>query len=130
MIVSNKLRDGDTLTIHEVSDGMNSYIPNNNIRNIIAFNNMSTNLFSGYKYKTSKSSSSEYAANNNFVILAARGQSVRLTSRYSKTVSTSIIAGDAFVKGDIGGPATAQYETSDHLREVLIILESLECNFM
>lgn len=112
MIDSNNLRDGDTITIHEVSDDMNSYIPNNNIRNISTFNNLNTNLFSGYKYKTSKVSSSEYAANNYFVISAAKGQSVRLTSRYSKTVSTSIIAGDAFIKGDIGGSVTAQYETS------------------
>lgn len=64
MLDSNNLRDGDTITIHEVSDGMNPYIPNNNIRNISTFNNVSTNLFSGYKYKTSKVSSSEYAANN------------------------------------------------------------------
>lgn len=112
MIDSNNLRDGDTITIHEVSDDMNPYIPNNNIRNISTFNNVSTSLFSGYKYKTFKVASSEYAANNYFVISAAKGQSVRLTSRYTKTVTTNIIVGDAFIKGDIGGSVTAQYETS------------------
>lgn len=112
MIDSNNLKDGDTIIIHEVSDGMKPYNSNNNIRNISTFNNMSTNLFGGYKYKTSKVASSEYAANNYFVISAAKGQSVRLTSRYTKTVTTNIIVGDAFIKGDIGGSVTAQYETS------------------
>ena len=64
MLDSNNLRDGGTITIHKVSDGMNPCILNNNIRNISTFNNVSTNLFSGYKYKTSKVLSSEYAANN------------------------------------------------------------------
>lgn len=116
LIDSNNLREGETLTIYEVSDGKNSDCQNNSSSEIDIFNNENFNFLSGFKYRTSINSSKEVALNDYFITSAAKGQTIKLSSTYTRTVTTSIIAGTAFVKGDIGGSITAEYKETQSFK--------------
>lgn len=99
LVESNDMNDGDVITILEVKDIID---PVQDVQP----------QFWGYKYKTTKTAGSEWKAQNYFVISAAKGQTTTLSSKFSKTLTTSITAGNAFVKGDIGGSVTAEYSVS------------------
>lgn len=98
IIENQHLNDGDRVIIHEVkevSDSTNDVQP----------------LF-GYTYKTTKTSGSEWKAQDYFVISAAKGQTTTLSSKFSQTITTKFTVGDPFVKADIGGSVTAEYSVT------------------
>lgn len=98
LVEASDANDGDLITIHEIRD--------------VVDENEGVQPRWGYTYETSKTSGAEWKAQNVFVISAAKGQTTTLSSKFVKTLTTTITAGDAFVKADIGGSVTAEYSVT------------------
>ena len=98
LVKSNELNNGDVITILEVGDILDP-VPD-------------AQPLWGYTYRTIKTAGPEWEAQNYFVISVAKGQTTTLSTKFSKTLKTTITSGKAFVTADIGGSITAEYSVT------------------
>lgn len=102
IVEENGLEKGDVLNIHEVFVAEQQKY-SSRMQKLRGY---------GVRTETTKTYIKDVVMSDVFLLSAAKGQTTALTEEYKETVSTKMIAGTAYVVGEIGGSISAHISTS------------------
>lgn len=102
IVEENGLEKGDVLNIHEVFVAEQQKY-SSRMQKLRGY---------GVRTETTRTYIKDVVMSDVFLLSAAKGQTTALTEEYNGTVSTKIIAGTAYVVGEIGGSISAHISTT------------------